>query len=103
MSYDDRDYDRAEYEAEMASERAARSEPYEGKDCECCGEPMTNPRVFDAPGTLGRDVEQAACSEDCERELRYPPRHVGEDFRADWDPYYREEPEWDDATGRRIH
>lgn len=96
------EYDRAEYEAEMASERAARAEPYEGEDCEWCGETMDSPRVFMGEGTLGRKFEMAACSEDCERELKYPSRHVGEDFRADWDGRWSPEPEWCDYTGERL-
>lgn len=100
---DDRDYDRAEYEAQMAEDRAARAEPYVGQECEWCCEPMETPRVFMAPNVFGKPYETAACSEDCQHELQYPSRHVGEDFRADWDPYYQEEPEWDDATGRRLY
>lgn len=95
------DYDRAEYEADRAQEAEARAEPYVGEECEFCCEPMPQPRVFEAPNVFGTLYETAACSEDCEINLRYPPRHEGEDFRADWDGRYVEEVEYDDY-GRRY-
>jgi hypothetical protein len=37
------------------------------------------------------------------QQCRYIPSNDQEDFRADWDGYYQEEPEWDDATGERLY
>ena len=89
--------------AESCAEESAK---YQDKPCEWCCEIMTSPRVFTAPGVVrGSMVEQAACSEECQRELSTPAGRDPdqEDFRADWDGRWSPEPEWDDATGERIH
>ena len=114
---DDRDYDRAEYEAEMNSQREhearlafaegfARCEGHGDVLVECCTDkpPL---KATDTEAVYDEEWGLFYCNPDCffkegmhTSEGYYEPQ---EDFRADWDPYYQEEPEYDDCTGRRIH
>lgn len=93
------DYDRAEYEAEMAAQAAAEVEHLLGQSCGWCGEPMSEPVIVDE-GTIFEDY---ACAGECAEHARYQPCDDDrEDFRADWDGRWSPEPEWCDYTGERL-
>jgi hypothetical protein len=126
------DYDRAEYEAEMAMGRedARRSAFIGAFDLDTTpgrtGEhvdgvfhrqygPVKAPWCEGCCKVLSRDEPEGIydeewglfyCSSKCHEEHgMHNSGYVDdrEDFRADWDPYYQEEPEWDDYTGERIY